>query len=128
MSEPVSSPSFQERVTQVRARLAERLRAFRPGPRTYATAFCVGATIGEYAALAGSSDPAAVLAAVGTLGSALGVTLLADIIGKREPPPGLTVEEIAQAVQERLGRGDDLPAVRALLQEFGTLQLALETW
>jgi len=128
MDEPTSPSSFQERVARVRERLVERLRAFQPGPRAFATAFCVGATIGEYTALAGSTDPTVVLTTVTALGSALGVNLLADIIGERKPPPGLTVEEIAQAVQERLEQGDDLPAVRALLREFDVVRLALETW
>lgn len=114
----------KEWITQMRTPLVERLRAFRPGPRAYAIAFCVGATIGEYARLAGQDLPTA----IGALASALGVNLLADIIGDREPPPGLTAEEIAQAVQERLERSDDLPAIRTLLREFRTLQLALETW
>ena len=117
------SLGFGERVAQVRNRLVERLQTFRPGPRAYVTAFCVGATIGEYAVLAGQ-DP---LAAIGALGSALGINLLADIIGDREPPPGLTTEEIAEAVQERLEQGEDLPAVRALPPGFGTLQPALQT-
>jgi len=121
-------PDFQERVAQVRAGLAERLLAFHPGPRVYATAFCVGATIGEYAALAGSTNPTAVIAAISALSAQLGVNLLADIIGDRELPSGLTPEEIACAVQERLEQGGDLPAVRTLLQEFGTLELALDTW
>jgi len=128
MTQPNQSSSFRERVTQVRNRLVERLPAFRLGSQVGATAFCVDATIGEYAVLAGSTDPTAVLAAISALSAQLGVNLLADIIGDREPPPGLTTEEIAEAVQERLEQGEDLPAVRALLQEFGTLQLALETW
>jgi uncharacterized metal-binding protein len=61
MSKQAQSSSFADRVVQVQARLADRLRTFRPDMRTYATAFCVGATIGEYAATAGSADPAAVL-------------------------------------------------------------------
>ncbi len=119
---------FKERVAQVRKRLVERLRTIRPSPRTYITAFCVGATIGEYAALAGSTNPTAILAAITALSAQLGVNLLADIIGDHKQSSGLTVEEIAEAVQERLEEGDDLPAVRTLLQEFGTLNLAFETW
>lgn len=49
MSQQPQPSGFRDRVAQVRDRLAERLQAFRPGPGTYITAFCVGVTIGEYA-------------------------------------------------------------------------------
>ncbi len=77
---------------QLRQRLAEWLRTYRPTPRTYITAACVGATVGQYAAIAGSFDPTAMAATVGALGAQLGVNLLADIIGSRPAPPTLTVE------------------------------------
>ena len=78
--------------TQLRQRLAEWLRSYRPTPRTYITAACVGATVGQYAAIAGSSDPTAIAAAIAALGAQLGVNLLADIMGSRPAPPTLTVE------------------------------------
>ena len=66
-----------------------------------------------------------------SLAAAIGVDRLADLIGQWQPRPGLDQEtmarEIAQVVQERLERGDDLAGVRALLQEFDVLRLALET-
>ncbi|NOZ29359.1 MAG: DUF4062 domain-containing protein, partial [Chloroflexi bacterium] len=128
MNELARSASFREHIGQVRARLVQRLKDFQPGPRTFITAFCVGTTIGEYAALAGATTPEAIMAATVALSAQLGANLLADIIGDREPPPGLTVDEIAEAVQARLERGDDLQAVRALLQELDLLHAALEAW
>ena len=49
MSQQPQPLTFHERVARVRDQLIERLQTFRPGPGTYITAFCVGATIGEYA-------------------------------------------------------------------------------
>lgn len=77
---------------QLRQRLAEWLRTYRPAPRSYITAACVGATVGQYAAIAGLSDPTAIAAAVAALGAQLGVNLLAAILGNRLAPPTLTVE------------------------------------
>ena len=83
---------------QLRQRLAEWLRTYRPTPRTYITAACVGATVGQYAAITGSSDPTAIAAAVAALGAQLGVNLLADIIGNRPAPLTLTVELMRRGV------------------------------
>ena len=124
--------SISERVAQVRDRLADWLRDFHPGPGTFITAFCVGATLAQYTAAAGATTPEAIGTALTALAAAIGVNRLSDLIGQWKPRPGLDQEtmarEIAQAVQERLERGDDLPAVRALLREFDVVRLALETW
>jgi len=46
--------SINERIAaQVRKRLAGWLRDFHPGPGTFITAFCVGATLAQYTAAAG---------------------------------------------------------------------------
>lgn len=116
-----SSPPF----AQLRQRMADWLANFRPTPRTYITAACVGAAVGQYAALAGSADP---LVAVTTLGAQLGVNLLADIIGSRPAPSTLTVDQITEALQTRMEAGDDLPAVSALIHKFDLIHLAMEAW
>lgn len=122
------SDDFSRRVDAVKDHLARRLQVFRPGPRTYITAFCVGTVIGEFAAQAGGAQPGAVTSAVAQLGSQLGVNLLADIVGERGSPPASSPEEIAEVVQHRLEQGHELPAVRALLSEFGVIRLALNEW
>jgi len=126
-------PSISKRVVnKVRGWLAKRLRDFHPGPGTFITAFCVGATLAEYIANVGATTPQAISGALLSLAAAIGVDRLADLIGDWEPKPGLTTEamaqEIAQAVQERLECGGELPGVRALFQKFDVLSLALETW
>ena len=84
---------------QLRQRLAEWLRTYRPTPRTYITADCVGATVGQYAAIAGSSDPMAIAAAVAALGAQLGVNLLADIIGS-QPVPSIRAQNRCSTAPE----------------------------
>ena len=103
----MATTSFRDLIDQVRYSLADSLQHLQPGPKTFAVAWCIGATIGQFAAQAGLEG---LSAAIATLSAQLGVNLLADIIGDRKPPPSLTVEEIADAVQQRLERGDDLPA------------------
>ena len=73
---------------------------------------------GQYAAMAGSTDPKAIALAVTALGAHLGVNLLADIIGSRPAPSTLTVEQITEALQTRMEAGDDLPAVSAFIDEL----------
>lgn len=118
-------PSLREQLAELRSRLSHRIHTFQPGPRTYIVAWCVGAVIGEFAAMAhGQSIPVA----VATLSANLGVNLMADFIGRQKAPDSLTVDDIVAAVQTRLEQGDDLPAVRKLLDELDLIRLVMDSW
>ena len=95
----MASPDFRQLVSQVRASLERRLADFQPRSQTFAVAWCVGVTIGQFAAQAGLEG---LSAAIATLSGQLGVNLIADIMSDRKPSPSLTVDEVTDAVQQRL--------------------------
>ncbi len=129
MDEPTESSEIREIVEKVRSRVVEQLNAFRPGPGTYITSFCVGATIAAYTSVVQAPS---IEAGLMSLAAAIGVNRLSDLIGKWQPKTELTQQElisaITKSVEDRLREGEPLPGISPLLEQFGLVELAMQNW
>jgi hypothetical protein len=127
-------PIVLQNIAAARNGMTERLRAFKPGPGIYPSTFCAGAAIASFLTAAGALSPETIGPAVMSLAAAIGVNQLAAAIGNlgESPPsdPAALTEQIAAQVQAYVDAGGDDAAadVGRVLQEFGALRAALETW
>ncbi len=112
--------------------LLDRLRAYKPTPGVYASAFCVGASLASAVAAPGPLIPEAIPAALMSLAAAIGINQMASAIGNMGAFTAKTEDELTAEFTGRvdayLRAGGDPGELRKVLIQFDALEAARAAW